>query len=105
MQAGKHPQAIATKVLPPRCVGLIERPRLLELVTQVEMKPLSVIKAGAANYGVGLALSGRVRSRRNISPKRLSAPIRLVPLQEPTLRRTSLKPVNTTRLVLSQHIC
>ncbi|MGD0532542.1 MAG: hypothetical protein ABSA62_09770 [Methyloceanibacter sp.] len=50
MQAGKHPQAMATKVLPPRCVGLIERPRLLELVTQVEMKPLSVIKAGAANY-------------------------------------------------------
>ena len=34
--AGKHPQAIATKVLPPRCAGLIVRPRLLELVTQVQ---------------------------------------------------------------------
>jgi len=33
MQAGKHPQAVATKVLRPRCAGLIERPRLLELVT------------------------------------------------------------------------
>ena len=36
MLAGGHPQTIATKVLPPRCVGLIERPRLLELVTQVQ---------------------------------------------------------------------
>ncbi len=68
MQAGKHPQAIATKVLPPRCVGLIERPRLLELVTQVEMKPLSMIKAGAANYGVGLALSGRPRMTEHSEP-------------------------------------
>ena len=48
MQASRHPQAIATKVLPPRGVGLIERSRLLELVTQVPMKPLSVIKAPSA---------------------------------------------------------
>ena len=79
MQAGKHPQAIATKVLPPRCVGLIERPRLLELVTQVEMKPLSVIKAGAANYGVGLALSGRPRMTEHSGALPMSArpPVRI----------------------------
>jgi len=79
MQAGKHPQAIATKVLPPRCVGLIERPRLLELVTQVEMKPLSAIKAGAANYGVGLALSGRPRMTEHSGALPMSArpPVRI----------------------------
>ena len=52
MRAGKHPQAIATKVLPPRCVGLIERPRLLELV-----KPLSVIKAPAGFGKTSLAVA------------------------------------------------
>src|SRR4249920_3595780 len=31
----------------PRCVGLFERPRLLELFTQVQMKRLSVVKAPA----------------------------------------------------------
>jgi LuxR family transcriptional regulator, maltose regulon positive regulatory protein len=50
MQAGKHPQIIGTKVQPPRCVGLIERRRLLDLVTQVQTKRLSVIK-GPAGFG------------------------------------------------------
>ena len=57
MQAGRHPQAIATKVLPPRCVGLIERPRLLELVTQVQTKRLSVIKAPAGFGKTSLAVA------------------------------------------------
>ena len=45
VRAGKQPQTLATKVLPPRCVGLVERPRLLEFIRQVQMKRLSVIKA------------------------------------------------------------
>ena len=57
MQTGRPPQAIATKVLPPRCVGLIERPRLLELVTQVQTKRLSVIKAPAGFGKTSLALA------------------------------------------------
>jgi LuxR family transcriptional regulator, maltose regulon positive regulatory protein len=44
---GGHPQTIATKMVLPRCVGLIERPRLLELFTQVQTKRLSVVKAPA----------------------------------------------------------
>ncbi len=57
MQAGKHPQAIATKVLLPRCVGLVERPRLLELVSQVQTKRLSVIKAPAGFGKTSLAVA------------------------------------------------
>jgi LuxR family maltose regulon positive regulatory protein len=57
MQAGRHPQAIATKVLPPRGAGLIERSRLLELVTQVPTKPLSVIKAPAGFGKTSLAVA------------------------------------------------
>src|SRR6266536_4899773 len=56
MQAAKHPQTIATKLLPPRSVGLIERPRLLELVTQVRTKRLSVIKAPAGFGKTSLAV-------------------------------------------------
>jgi ATP/maltotriose-dependent transcriptional regulator MalT len=55
MRTGKQPQIIATKVLPPRCEGLIERPRLLELVTQVQTKRLTVIKAPAGFGKTSLA--------------------------------------------------
>ena len=55
MQAGEHPQVIATKLLPPRCVGLIERPRLLDLVPEVQTKRLSVIKAPAGFGKTSLA--------------------------------------------------
>ena len=48
-------KTIATKVLPPRCVGLIERPRLLEFVSQGQMKRLSVIKAPAGFGKTSLA--------------------------------------------------
>ena len=55
MQAGGHPQTIATKLLPPRCVGLIERPRLVELVTEVQSRRLSVVKAPAGFGKTSLA--------------------------------------------------
>jgi LuxR family maltose regulon positive regulatory protein len=57
MQAGKHPEIIATKVLLPRSVGLIERPRLVELFTQVQTKRLSVIKAPAGFGKTSLAIA------------------------------------------------
>ena len=56
MQAGEHPQTIATKLLPPRCVGLIERPRLVELVTEVQSRRLSVVKAPAGFGKTSLAV-------------------------------------------------
>ena len=55
MLAGGHPQTIATKLLPPRCVGLIERPRLVELVTEVQSRRLSVVKAPAGFGKTSLA--------------------------------------------------
>jgi LuxR family maltose regulon positive regulatory protein len=64
MQAGKHPQTIATKLLPPRSVGLIERPRLLELVTQVQTKRLCVIKAPAGFGKTSLAVEWAERLAR-----------------------------------------
>src|SRR5947209_1933408 len=38
MLGGKHLQFLATKVVPPRCQGLIERPRLLGLTSQLSGK-------------------------------------------------------------------
>jgi LuxR family transcriptional regulator, maltose regulon positive regulatory protein len=62
MQTGTHPQTIATKVLPPRSVELIERPRLLELVSQIQLKRLSVIKApaGFGKTSLAVAWAGRL---------------------------------------------
>jgi LuxR family maltose regulon positive regulatory protein len=54
---GKRPQTIATKVLPPRCVGLIQRPRLMQFVTQVQVKRLAVIKAPAGFGKTSLAVA------------------------------------------------
>jgi LuxR family maltose regulon positive regulatory protein len=54
--AGEQPRTIATKVLAPRCVGLIERPRLIELVIHVQMKRLTVIKAPAGFRKTSLAV-------------------------------------------------
>src|SRR4029079_2417309 len=65
MRASKHAHAVATKVIPPRCVGLIERPRLLELVTQGHMKPLSVIKAPAGFGKTSLAVAWADRLLRS----------------------------------------
>jgi LuxR family transcriptional regulator, maltose regulon positive regulatory protein len=55
MQAGAHPQTIATKLLPPRRVGLIERPRLVEKFTEVQSRRLSVVKAPAGFGKTSLA--------------------------------------------------
>src|SRR5271165_6712641 len=51
MITDKHPRLLVTKILPPRLTpGLIDRPRLLTLINQVQMKRLTVIKA-AAGFG------------------------------------------------------
>ncbi len=47
---GKQLQFLATKVVPPRCQGIIERPRLLGLISQLSGKRLAVIK-GPAGFG------------------------------------------------------
>ena len=47
---GKRLPFLATKVVPPRCQGLIERPRLLGLAAQLSGKRLAVIK-GPAGFG------------------------------------------------------
>ena len=47
MLGGKNLQFLTTKVLPPRCQGLIERPRLLSRISQLVGKRLAVIKAPA----------------------------------------------------------
>jgi LuxR family transcriptional regulator, maltose regulon positive regulatory protein len=47
---GKQLQFLATKVVPPRFQGLIERPRLLGMISQLSTKRLAVIK-GPAGFG------------------------------------------------------
>ena len=47
MIATSKTQLLATKILPPQCApGLIDRPRLLDLIEQVQAKQVTVIKAG-----------------------------------------------------------
>jgi LuxR family maltose regulon positive regulatory protein len=53
--AGKHLRFLATKVVPPRCQGLIERPRLLALTSQLSDKRLAVVKAPAGFGKTSLA--------------------------------------------------
>ena len=64
MKLGKYQQAIATKVLPPRDASLIDRPRLLELVAQVEEKRLSLIKAPSGFGKTSLATAWASRLAR-----------------------------------------
>jgi LuxR family maltose regulon positive regulatory protein len=47
---GKQLQFLVTKVVPPRCPGLIERPRLLSVASQLSGKRLAVVK-GPAGFG------------------------------------------------------
>jgi LuxR family transcriptional regulator, maltose regulon positive regulatory protein len=65
MQAGERPQIIATKILLPRCTGLIERPRLVDLAIQVQTKRLSLIKAPAGFGKTSLAVGWADRLARN----------------------------------------
>lgn len=50
MLGGTQQQFLATKVVPPRCPGLIERPRLLGAASQLSEKRLAVVK-GPAGFG------------------------------------------------------
>src|SRR5258708_7974151 len=52
---GKQLQFLATKVVPPRCSGLIERPRLLDVASQLSGKRLAVFKAPAGFGKTSLA--------------------------------------------------
>jgi LuxR family transcriptional regulator, maltose regulon positive regulatory protein len=58
MLASRQPYLLSTKLLLPRPVaGLIERPRLLGLITQAQEKQLTVIKAGAGFGKTSLAVA------------------------------------------------
>jgi ATP/maltotriose-dependent transcriptional regulator MalT len=54
---GKQLPFLATKVVPPRCPGLIDRPRLLAMAAQLPTKRLAVIKAPAGFGKTSLASS------------------------------------------------
>jgi LuxR family transcriptional regulator, maltose regulon positive regulatory protein len=55
MLDGKHLRFLATKIVPPRFQGLIERPRLLALTSQLSEKRLAVVKAPAGFGKTSLA--------------------------------------------------
>ena len=57
MLGGKQLDFLATKVVPPRCPGLIDRPRLLGAVSGLPAKRLAVIKAPAGFGKTSLALT------------------------------------------------
>jgi LuxR family maltose regulon positive regulatory protein len=54
---GKQLQFLATKVVRPRCHGLIDRPRLLAMASQLPAKRLTVITAPAGFGKTSLAAS------------------------------------------------
>ena len=54
---GRHGRLLATKIMPPRCPGLIERPRLLAMASQIQAKRLAVIRAPAGFGKTSLAAS------------------------------------------------
>jgi LuxR family transcriptional regulator, maltose regulon positive regulatory protein len=59
-------QLLATKILPPRCApGLIDRPRLLDLVAQVETRQVAVIKAGPGFGKTSLAVAWAERLQQS----------------------------------------
>src|SRR5215211_4878309 len=47
VRGGKQLPFLATKVVPPRCPGLIDRPRLMAVASRLSAKRLAVIKAPA----------------------------------------------------------
>jgi LuxR family maltose regulon positive regulatory protein len=65
---GKQVPFLATKVVPPRCPGLIDRPRLLAAASRLPTKRLAVIK-GPAGFGkTSLAASWSEWLRQRQSP-------------------------------------
>ncbi len=66
MLRGPQPQLLVTKILLPRSVaGLIERPRLLDLVAKVHAKRLTIIKGGAGFGKTSLAVSWAERLQQS----------------------------------------
>ena len=59
---------LATKLVPPRCEGLIPRPRLLDMVSQLSGKRLATIKAPAGFGKTSLAVTGRKNFNRAEMP-------------------------------------
>jgi LuxR family maltose regulon positive regulatory protein len=60
------PRILATKILPPRSApGLIDRPRLIDLISQVQIRRLTVIKAAAGFGKTCLAADWAERLRRS----------------------------------------
>jgi LuxR family maltose regulon positive regulatory protein len=57
VRGGKQLPFLATKVVPPRCPGLIDRPRLLAVASRLPAKRLAVIKASAGFGKTSLAVS------------------------------------------------
>src|SRR6202050_5803584 len=54
---GKQVPFLATKVVSPRCLGLLDRPRLLAVASGLSAKRLAVIKAPAGFGKTSLAVS------------------------------------------------
>jgi hypothetical protein len=67
MIATSKTQLLATKILPPQCApGLIDRPRLLDLIAQVQAKQVAVIQAGPGfgKTSLAVALGGATSEER-----------------------------------------
>jgi len=64
MPGGGELQFLATKVVPPRGLGLIERPRLFDMISQLPAKRLTVIKAPAGFGKTSLAIEWSERLRQ-----------------------------------------
>src|SRR5438552_14940880 len=64
---GKQLHFLATKVVPPRCPGLIERPRLLGVTSELSGKRLAVLKgpAGFGKTSLAVAWLQRLQQSRN----------------------------------------
>lgn len=63
--AAKELQFLATKVVPPRCTGLIERPRLLTVTSQLAGKRLAVVRAPAGFGKTSLAVTWSQRLQQS----------------------------------------
>jgi LuxR family maltose regulon positive regulatory protein len=61
---GKQVPFLATKIVAPRCPGLIDRPRLLEMASRLPAKRLAVVKAPAGFGKTSLAATWSERLRR-----------------------------------------
>ena len=65
MLGEKQLEFLATKVIAPRCPGLMERPRLIDLFSQLSEKRLAVIKAPAGFGKTSLAATWFQRLRQS----------------------------------------